>query len=98
MGVIVAVIPFDLARRGSHTTSAAQPSTPAAGRPRASGQGRSAAAALAMAEAKVASLERTLLRTLRENARNRLRAEKAEAALTRLGIDPAQLPHPEELR
>lgn len=51
-----------------------------------------------MAEAKVASLERTLLRTLRENARNRLRAEKAEAALTRLGIDPAQLPHPEELR
>lgn len=92
------IIPFDPSRRAS--ASAGQAELPAAplAKARLKGRPRSPAAALAAAEAKVATLERTLLKTLRENARNRLRAEKAEAALERLGIDPEQLPHPDRFR
>lgn len=42
---------------------------------------------LAEAMARIAMLERTLLLTARENARNRERADRAEAALDRLTRD-----------
>ncbi|MEM6676933.1 MAG: hypothetical protein AAF675_03570, partial [Pseudomonadota bacterium] len=48
------------------------------------------AGALQRAEARIAMLERTLMNTLRENARNWARAERAEAllgALERQGVD-----------
>ncbi|MEM6973417.1 MAG: hypothetical protein AAF577_11485 [Pseudomonadota bacterium] len=105
------VIPFDPTRRDQADTApgrlpfrqdgegAATPqSANSHGSLAGGGRARSATAALAIAEAKVATLERTLLKTLRENARNRLRAEQAEAALKRLGVDPSDLTDPAGLR
>ncbi|MEL6266832.1 MAG: hypothetical protein AAFR52_14500 [Pseudomonadota bacterium] len=83
------VIPFERGRRGQSPCKTTTQSPGA--RPGGDALPRSAAAALAAAEARIAMMERTLLATMRENARNRLRAERAEAALIAAGIDPAPL-------
>ncbi|MEO1531382.1 MAG: hypothetical protein AAFU72_04365 [Pseudomonadota bacterium] len=69
--------------------------------PKRRSQGRREAAdALTRAEERIAMLERTLMNTLRENARNWARAERAEALLVeaeRQGtLPPLQLPLAED--